>query len=69
MKEIELKLVKVKDREEGLYEINGKLEVRHSALLFYEGMEGAIKLTIDTSYKTEKDLEKMKKRKITLCFR
>ena len=71
MREIELNLVKVKERGEGLYgkKEGGKLEVRKGATLFYEAFDGAIKLKIEVSYKKQEDFEKMKKSKIKLVIR
>jgi len=68
---IKLKLVRVKERGEGLYynpHTKNAAEVRKGALLFYEACNGAIKLVIDFSYKKDEDLENAKKKELWLVI-
>jgi len=61
---IKLKLVKVEERGEGLYGDGSVAEVRKGCTLHYEGFDGAIKLTINFTYKKDKELQDFKAKNV-----
>jgi len=66
---VELKLVRVKDRGEGLYaDDKGNAMVMRGADFTYESEGGAIKLKFSYCAKTKEDIERFKKKKVYVVF-
>jgi len=67
---IELKLVKIKDKGKQSFidEERNKLVFLREADFYYESPQGAVKVKFSFVGKTDKDIEKLRERKVYLVF-